>query len=136
MAARSSIERLSGNSPVFTTPVDRASRAPASPAQAALTAKAMTLVRATLIPASAAATSSSRTARNARPYRLERRFANRTNVVMAAIPSIHASHRSGSIAPGAAGGTVVMPWSPPKIELYLSAKRGRARARIRVMPAR
>ena len=58
---------VSGNSPVFTTPVESPSSAPPRPAHAALMAKAMTLVRATWIPASDAAISSSRTARKARP---------------------------------------------------------------------
>ena len=47
MAASSSIERVSGNSPVLTTPVDKPRKAPARPAQAALTTNAITLVRAT-----------------------------------------------------------------------------------------
>jgi hypothetical protein len=54
------IERDSGNSPVFTTEVERARKAPASPAAPALIAKASTLVRGTCMPEIEAAISSSR----------------------------------------------------------------------------
>ena len=52
--------------------------APASPAQAALTTKATTRVRARLMPAISAETSSSRTARHFRPTRLRDRLASST----------------------------------------------------------
>ena len=67
MAASNWIDSVSGNSPVFTTPVDKARSAPPSPAHPALMAKAITFVRATWIPASEAAISLSRTALKARP---------------------------------------------------------------------
>ncbi len=67
MAASNWIESVSGNSPVFTTPVESPSNAPPRPAQPALMVKAMTFVRTMWTPASEDAISSSRTARKARP---------------------------------------------------------------------
>ncbi len=67
MAASNWIERVSGNSPVLTTPIESPRNAPPRPAHPALMVNAMTFVRTTWIPASEAAISSSRTARKARP---------------------------------------------------------------------
>ena len=63
----SATDRLSGKAPGATSEVTTTSNPPASPAEAELTTKAVICVRATWKPASCAATSSSRTARNARP---------------------------------------------------------------------
>ena len=99
-------------------------------------AKAITLVRATWIPASDAAISSSRTARKARPYRLHRRLATSTMTTRATAIWICVSHSSALSEPGAVGTVVVNPWSPPKVAGHLSATDGTASAKSSVMPAR
>src|SRR5271169_1192275 len=103
------MESESGNSPVFTTPVERARNAPANPAHPALSEKATTFVRATFIPANEAAISSSRTARNDLPNRLLSRLAKRTRVIRAPRIWIQANHSWGSMFPGGVGGFVVRP---------------------------
>ncbi len=81
-----------------------ASSAPPTPAQAALTTNASTRSRATFSPASAAATSSSRTARQPRPTRLRTRLASRTRVISAAAQDTQASHWvSWKVGPRKAG---------------------------------
>lgn len=115
--AMSAIERLSGNPSGFTVPVERASSAPPSPAHDALTTKASTWVRATLIPASDATISSSRTVRKDRPKRLRTRLARMTSVITAAIAEIHAIHSWGSkLGPrklGGVGWLIESPVPPP-----------------------
>ena len=74
----SASDSASGNAPGAASWLTTTSRPPARPAHAALTTKASTCVRATWSPASCAATSSSRTARNARPSRLRTTLASST----------------------------------------------------------
>ena len=77
-----------------------ASSAPASPAQVALTTKARMRAAATLMPSSAAATSSSRTARQLRPILLWCRFASRTRMTSATSELTQACHLvSGKFTP-------------------------------------
>ena len=77
-----------------TPPVVSPRSPPARPAAPALTAKATTLVRATEMPDSDAAISSSRTARKARPNRLRMRLPSSTSMTSTAISTIHDNHRS------------------------------------------
>ena len=114
--ASSAIDRLSVNEPGETSDVVTASMAPASPAQAALTMNASTRSRPTGSPASAAATGSSRIARQFLPTLLRARFARMTRVTSAASAQIQASQRvGGKVAPSDAGVVTVTlrPWSPP-----------------------
>ena len=69
-AVSSAMDRVTVKAPGATRLVTMASSEPASPAQMALTTKARTRVTATFTPSSAAATSSSRTARQLRPILL------------------------------------------------------------------
>src|SRR5262249_43167204 len=136
--ASSAIDRLSVNEPGDTREVVTASMAPASPAQAALTMNASTRSAATFSPDSAAATGSSRIARQFRPTLLRPRFARITKVIRAASAHTHASQRvGGNVAPRLAGGTTVTlrPWSPPNTPGNLVASDGRATARARAGPA-
>ena len=104
--------------PGATSSVTMASSAPASPAQVALTTKARTRALATFTPASAAATSSSRTARQLRPTLLRLRFASSTRVTSATAEQTHACHLvSGKFTPRKPGvvKTTFRPWSPPNV---------------------
>src|SRR5580704_8886381 len=117
-AVRSAMDSVSVKPPGATSPVTRASRAPASPAQAALTTKARTRAAATLIPSSAAATSLSRTARQLRPILLRSRLASKTRTISAAAELTHACHLvGGKFTPRKEGvvKTTFKPWSPPKV---------------------
>src|SRR5579864_4304539 len=75
---------VSEKAPGLTTPDQKPYRPPANPAHAALTTKARTLVRPTLMPAREAAISSSRTHRTRRPRPLCTRLASRTSATSAA----------------------------------------------------
>ncbi len=133
------MDRVTVKDPGETSVVVTPSRAPARPAQAALTAKASTRSLATLSPASAAAVSSSRTARQLRPIRLRARLASTTRVISAAAQAIHACHRvSGKVVPRNAGVLMLMPspWSPPNVPVNRKASDGRATASMSVTPAR
>ena len=78
-------ERVSVNPLGAAIRADIASTAPPAPAQAALTTNARMRARPRSIPASSAATSSSRTARQRRPIRLDEAFANRKNTITSSI---------------------------------------------------
>src|SRR6201986_991213 len=98
------MDRVRVYAPGATMPVTTASRAPPSPAQAALTTKARTWSRATLRPDSEAATSSSRTARQLRPTRLRARLASRTSAIRADAQVTQACQRvGGNVGPSEAG---------------------------------
>ena len=102
------MDRLRVNEPGETSDVVIASMAPASPAQAALTMNASTRSAPTFSPDSAAATGSSRMARQLRPTLLRARFARITRVIRAASAHTQASQRvGGNVAPRAAGAVTV-----------------------------
>ena len=138
--ASSVIDSVTVKEPGETSVVVMPSRAPARPAQAALTTKASTRSAATFRPASAAAVSSSRTARQLRPILLRPRLASRTRTISAAAQAIQACQRvSGKLVPRKAGGVLMLtlsPWSPPNTPVNLVASEGRATASISVTPAR
>src|ERR1700678_2746723 len=120
-AVSSVIETVMVNDPGATDEVTIASKDPASPAQAALMTKASTRALATFTPASAAATSSSRTARQSRPIRPRLRLASKNKDTSATAAATQACHLlSGKFAPRKAGAvnTTVRPWSPPNTLWY------------------
>src|ERR1700733_6525358 len=138
-AVSSAIESVIVKAPGATSSVTMASSAPAIPAQVALTTKASTRARATFTPASAAATSSSRTARQLRPTLLRLRFASSTRVISATAEQTQACHLvNGKFTPRKPGvvKTTFSPWSPPKVPGYAYATEGSATLSSSVAPAR
>src|SRR5579875_2809959 len=118
---------------------DHRGRQQPSPPQAALTTKARIFSRATFRPASAAATSSSRTARQFRPILLADRLASRISAISATRQVSQASQRVGGNVAGRNEGLVTVttrPWSPPNRPGNWSATVGSATASISVAPAR
>jgi ribosomal protein L27 len=93
-------------------------------------------VRATPIPASCAATSSSRTARHSRPNRLCIRFASTNRVTAAAAIASHACQRSGATHAGAGSTATGRPWSPWNTPSAIVVTAGTTIVTASVTPAR
>src|SRR4051794_35961279 len=111
-AARISSDNVRLNAPGDALFNAKASSAPPTPAQAALTTNASTCTRGTDRPDSDAATSSSRTARIERPTRLRIRLAvNHSSTIVQTRPT-NSGHWTKSNPLGCKGGVTDKPWLP------------------------